>query len=182
KFFLAVPPLLPATEKSPWLARQDFLDLAPHVDGFSVMTYDHNTATGRPGANCPLPWLQANIKHMEKGPKRSKEPPLPEAVRPRVLLGANFYGWDFAPSRGGLAAVTVSDLVPLLQKHQPELRWDEGVEEHTFQYQDKEGHVHHVWYPTPRSLEARLQVARDAGVGISVWELGQGLERFFDLL
>lgn len=48
-------------------------------------------------------------------------------------------GWDFAlaPSakRGqGLAAVTANDLVPLLQRHQPALEWDDRTEEHSFEY------------------------------------------------
>lgn len=30
--------------------------------------------------------------------------------------------------------------------------------------------------------QSSLQVAEEAKVGISIWELGQGLERFFELL
>lgn len=48
--------------------------------------------------------------------------------------------------------------------------------------QDNSGHDHRVFYPTPRSLQERLQFLEKQGAGLSIWELGQGVERFFDLL
>ncbi|KAG2436807.1 hypothetical protein HXX76_006330 [Chlamydomonas incerta] len=187
KLYLAVPPLYPANEKSPWFAREDLEMLAEHVDGFSVMTYDHNTGTAKAGPNAPITWVRTNLLLLEKGAS-DDAPQLSESTFSKFLLGLNFYGWDFAlaPSakRGaqGLAAVTANDLVPLLQRHQPTLTWDDRSEEHSFEYTDKEGVPHAVWYPTPRSVEMRVQVAEEATVGISIWELGQGLERFFELL
>lgn len=47
----------------------------------------------------------------------------------------------------------------------------------------QEGGMRHiVYYPTPASLAARVQLAAKLGVGLSIWELGQGIDIFMDLL
>ncbi len=71
--------------------------------------------------------------------------------------------------------------VALLEKYKPSMTWDEGFEEHYFLY-DGEDAKHVVFYPTLTSISARLNTANNVGAGISIWEIGQGLEYFFDLL
>lgn len=58
-----------------------------------------------------------------------------------------------------------------------EIQWDEEQAEHRM-----DGKIWSIWYPTVLSLLYRVELAREYGVGISVWEAGQGLESFWDVL
>ena len=73
------------------------------------------------------------------------------------------------------------DFISLLEKHQPILHWDEKAGEHLAEYVTH-GERHVVVYPTLASIYARLKLARAWGLGLSIWEIGQGLDYFYDLL
>lgn len=97
-----------------------------------------------------------------------------------MLLGLNFYGNDYALPAGG-GPIVGHEYLSLLKKHDPVLIWDKKVKEHVFSY-TVGTEEHEVYYPSRDSIHKRLDLALKYGLGISIWEIGQGLDYFYDLL
>ncbi|KAK3161306.1 hypothetical protein QOZ80_1BG0075470 [Eleusine coracana subsp. coracana] len=153
----------------------DLLLLADSLDGFSLMTYDFS-GPQNPGPSAPLKWLQHSLTTLLSAKDSSS------GHSRMIFLGINFYGNDFLLTRGsGSGPITGRDFLHLLEKYKPYLQWDDKSLEHYFIYSD-EGVRHAVFYPTLMSLSVRLNEAENWRTGLSIWEIGQGLDYFFDVL
>ncbi|KAK6920021.1 Glycoside hydrolase family 18, catalytic domain [Dillenia turbinata] len=141
---------------------EDLQSSSDAVDGFSLMTYDFSSPHN-PGPNAPLEWIKAVLQllTMTKG-------------------NGNLAHKIFLAAVGG--AIIGRDYLSLLAKHRPALQWEKRSGEHYFFYLDDENIKHAVFYPSLMSISMRLEEAKSWGAGISIWEIGQGLDNFFDLL
>ncbi|XP_058777617.1 uncharacterized protein LOC131651909 [Vicia villosa] len=156
---------------------KDLETLSEVVDGFSLMTYDFSNPH-KPGPNAPLEWIQI-ILQILLGASANRA----QNIAPKIFLGINFYGNDFSLSKdSGGGAILGRDYLALLEKHRPALQWDKNSGEHVFFYTADKDIKHAVFYPSLKSISLRLEEARSWGCGISIWEIGQGLDYFFDLL
>ena len=96
------------------------------------------------------------------------------------MLGLNFFGQDFISPNGG-GPIVAAQYIELLRQHRPRIEWSENAAEHVLEYV-AQGDRHSVYYPSLLSVQQRLELAYEYSVGVSIWELGQGLEFFMDLL
>lgn len=164
------PPLVYNNMDSGVVTRMEFEALAPYVTAFSLMTYDYSNPM-RPGPNSPLKWMKACVETL-----------VPDATSPyrqKILLGLNFYGNDYTLGNGN--SLVGNQYIEILTKHKPKLKWESESQEHVFKYKPRDGE-HTVYYPTLQSINKRIQLAQSLGTGLSIWEIGQGLDYFYDLL
>lgn len=150
-------------------SEENFKELYSTVTAFSLMTYDFSTIE-RPGANAPLHWVKNAVEHI--CPKKGKR-------RAKILLGLNMYGYDFTPNGGG--TIMAKDYLEYLKLYKGgRLILDEHDKENFFEMKIDSGR-HIIFYPTLYSIQERIKLATELGTGLSVWELGQGLDYFYDL-
>ncbi|KAK0081003.1 hypothetical protein PV326_007902 [Microctonus aethiopoides] len=164
---LAIPPARGSTPET--FSRVYFNELAPHIDYFSLMTYDFSRVD-RPGPNSPIEWVQECVEKLV--------PDNDDSRRSQILMGLNFYGNDYTPEGGG--PIVGWQYLKILETFKGKILYDERSEEHFFEYRSSVGRDY-VFYPTLYSINRRIDLARKLGTGLSIWELGQGLNYFYDL-
>ncbi|CAM6104767.1 unnamed protein product [Calypogeia fissa] len=176
--FVIPPPGKPRDPSS--FSSSDLSYLSDVVHGFSLMTYDYSSAH-YPGPNAPLPWVRQCLQLLF--PSGAKEGATKSDNREKMLMGINFYGNDYVIPQGG-GPIVGGQFTSLLAQHKPQITWDEASQEHYLEYMNENPvqKRNRVYFPSLKSLEARLKEAETWGVGISIWEIGQGLDYFFDLL
>ncbi|XP_046825380.1 chitinase domain-containing protein 1 [Vespa velutina] len=165
---LAVPPS--RGTKAQLFSRDQFNELAPHVKAFSLMTYDYSSIQ-RPGPNSPLSWARQCVELLipdQNDPRRTQ-----------ILLGINFYGYNYTPEGGG--PILGSQYLKSLESFKSKIQWDDRSKEHFFEAKSSLGSGY-IFYPTLYSIIHRFDLAAELGTGIAIWELGQGLNYFYDLL
>lgn len=153
----------------------DMRQFLPFVHRFSLMTYDYSAARVA-GPNAPLQWVREATSRLGASAA---------ALRPHILMGVPFYGNDWAVGGGHAQTMLGRDVLERLQdsgNRHVRFEWHPQTAEHTLEYTDARNMDHIAYVPTQAFLEARAALAAELGVGIAIWEIGQGLDHFFDVL
>jgi len=102
------------------------------------------------------------------------------AIPPRkILMGMPNYGYDWTlPFVQGSAARNISNqgAVALARQVGARIQYDTTSQAPFFRYYDREGRQHEVWFDDARSIQARLRLVNEYGLGgVSYWTIN----RFF---
>jgi chitinase domain-containing protein 1 len=163
---------------------QDFVQLEGSIDYFSLMTYDYlsNIAPDKrvkPEPNAPIDWIKASLTQLV-GQHNIDNNKFTE----KVLIGLNLYGYEY--SERSMEPILGSKYIKYLANKQLSARieWDNSAKEHrtTLNHLGDSKFSKLIYYPSLLSLRSRLELCEELGAGISLWEIGQGLLYFMDLL
>lgn len=162
KVIITIPPMR-FNEITP----KEFYVLLEHFDKVNLMTYDFSQKGS--GPNSPLNWINELLFKIVQGNDIDYN---------KILLGIPFYGYNYKD--GNANPILGHEFIEILKTGAQDI-WLEDGKEHKFLYNNK-GKECELYYPTLHMIQERLNLAEKYGMGIAIWEIGQGLEYFFSLL
>ncbi|KAI8367880.1 glycoside hydrolase superfamily [Choanephora cucurbitarum] len=185
RLLIVVLPSFVTPEHKQFLKPEIVNSLARFVDRFSMMTYDYSTHDPQGGPSAPIEWIMENIEHV--APTEEK--------RSKFLIGMNMYAMSYLQTRTPEPLVMKTVIEKLADQpvevddelfdetesddSTEELNWDKDSQEAWFVDIDEDGtRQGTIWVPTLRSIKSRVRLAEDYGVGLALWEVGQGLDYF----
>jgi chitinase domain-containing protein 1 len=105
--------------------KTDFEKLRDSYDSFSVMTYDYSS-NSNPGANSPITWARTCMENL--CPSNTND----HTCKSKLLMGLNFYGYDYTPMGGG--PILGSQFALALSSVKAKVSYDDRSMEHFFEY------------------------------------------------
>jgi spore germination protein YaaH len=143
----------------------DYARLATIADYVFVMNWGYHWSASAPGSPDPLPQVRAAANYAAGMPNKH-----------RFVLGSPLYGMDW-PAGGGpshpATALHHPEIGQLMARYGGRPRLDPTAYSWHYRYTDASGVPHDVWYNDRTTIAARMQIAKDRGLGFGVWRLGQ---------
>jgi spore germination protein YaaH len=171
---LSMPVFPKNSEPGDWDSQksEDYTRLGKAVDEFKVMTYSFSGPWGKPGAQMPLDWADANLDFAE-----SVVPP------EKIYMGISFIGFDWSGKSAEI--VSAKDVADLQERFLCRFRRDPGSKEVVLTYVDAHGRRHTAIYLDSRALAAKLDLlVKDHPrlAGIAIWVMGEEQPEFWNVI
>jgi spore germination protein YaaH len=150
----------------------DYEALGAAADHVFVMNWGWHWSTSAPGAPDDMEMCRRVADYVASMPDKT-----------RFVLATHMYGMDW-PAGGGPAhragALEYADVQALIAQHGATPVLDPVSDAWTFTYTDAAGVPHEVWYPDAATIARRVTLARERGLGIGFWRLGEEDQRVWD--
>jgi spore germination protein YaaH len=147
----------------------DYPELAKYNDWIFVMAWGVHWATSPPGAQDDFPWVRGIADYVATMPHREK-----------WVMGTMLYGMDW-PNGGGAeneaAALHWPEIEALIAKRGVTPVFDPEANSYRVNYTDEAGTPHELWYSDAKAIGDRVALARERGLKVGFWRLGQEDER-----
>jgi chitinase domain-containing protein 1 len=115
-----------------------------------------------------LPWVEVNLETYKN---------VPNFDLSKIMIGLNFYGMH-SSAQSYPEAIIGPNFIQQLRDNHFKITWEETTKEHSFYCEETSTTI---YYPTLQSIQERIELAKKHGVGLAVWETGQGLDYFYEL-
>lgn len=149
----------------------DYPELAKYADWLFVMAWGVHWSTSAPGAQDDFPWVRQVGDYVATMPFREK-----------FVMGTMLYGMDW-PAGGGSAnagtALHWPEIEGLIAKRAIAPVYDAEKNSYHVAYTDEAGVGHDLWYSDANAIGDRVGLARERGLKVGFWRLGQEDERIW---
>lgn len=166
----SVPAKIKDDSKAPWVGAYDYKEIAKYTDEVILMTYDEHSLDGAAGPVASINWVKSVIKYASSNIPTSK-----------IVLGVASYGYDW--SSKGSKAYGIDAIYKLAETNNAEIKWNDAYKSPFFNYKDKAGVSHTVWFENSTSLSYKLDIVNDNNLaGIAIWRLGLENEDYWSTI
>jgi spore germination protein len=162
----ALAPKTSATQAGPWYEAHDYKAHGEIADFVVLMTYEWGYSGGPPLAVSPIGPVREVIEYA-----------LTEIPASKIMMGQNLYGYDwtlpYVPGGEYAKAVSPQRAIEIAAENNVPIRYDNTSQAPYFDYTDKAGRQHRVWFEDARSIQAKFNLVKELGLrGVSYWKLG----------
>lgn len=134
------------------------------ADKVIIMTHEREYAREEPMAVAPIDRVRQVLDYA-----------VMEIPAEKILLGIANYGYNWTlPCKKGAAArlLSLSEIPQTAYGQYADIRFDDTAQSPFFRYYDSAGTEHIAWFEDPRSIEAKLKLVSEYGLGgVSYWSI-----------
>lgn len=163
-FSVALAPKISQEQSGLLYTAHDYGAVGSIADKVIIMTYEWGYTYGEPMAVAPIDKVRQVLDYavMEMPPEK-------------ILMGMANYGYSWTlPYKKGTAArpLSLPEIPQTAYSQYADIRFDDTAQSPFFRYYDSAGTEHIAWFEDPRSIEAKLKLVSEYGLGgVSYWNI-----------
>lgn len=163
-FSVALAPKISQEQSGLLYTAHDYGAVGSIADKVIIMTYEWGYTYGEPMAVAPIDKVRQVLDYavMEMPPEK-------------ILMGMANYGYSWTlPYKKGTAArpLSLPEIPQTAYSQYADIRFDDTAQSPFFRYYDSAGTEHIAWFEDPRSIEAKMKLVSEYGLGgVSYWNI-----------